>query len=57
MPGRSQVLLALLTVAVLGCTRDSARDVRQYSVDDFYKNTEYFGGSFSHDNTLGLDSP
>jgi dipeptidyl aminopeptidase/acylaminoacyl peptidase len=56
MPGRSQVLLALLTVAVLGCTGDSARDVRQYSVEEFYRNTEYFGGSFSHDNTQILVS-
>jgi dipeptidyl aminopeptidase/acylaminoacyl peptidase len=54
MPHRSLLPVALLTVALLGCARDDARDVRQYSVADFYKNIEYFGGSFSHDNTTLL---
>ncbi|MGH7469348.1 MAG: alpha/beta fold hydrolase [Longimicrobiales bacterium] len=45
----SLVLLPILVV--FGCARDPARDVRQYSVADFYRNVEYFGGSFSHDNT------
>ncbi|MGH7460979.1 MAG: prolyl oligopeptidase family serine peptidase, partial [Longimicrobiales bacterium] len=43
------VQLALVTLTILGCARDTAREVRQYSVADFYRNSEYFGSSFSHD--------
>ena len=47
--------LALVTLAA-ACARDTARDVPQYTVADFYQNDEYFGGSFSHDNARLLVS-
>jgi dipeptidyl aminopeptidase/acylaminoacyl peptidase len=52
----SVALAGLPLLVVLGCARDTARDVRQYSVADFYKNIDYLGGSFSHDNTKILVS-
>jgi hypothetical protein len=48
---RSSRLRALVLVTLAAaCARDTARDVPQYAVADFYQNDEYFGGSFSHDN-------
>ncbi|KPK07408.1 MAG: hypothetical protein AMS20_02855 [Gemmatimonas sp. SG8_28] len=38
------------------CAIDQSREVRQYSVEQFYENDQYFGGSFSHDNTRILVS-
>lgn len=45
-----------LLVGLAGCAGDAARDVTQYSVAQFYENNEYFGASFSHDNTRVLVS-
>ena len=45
-----------LLVGLAGCAGDAARDVTQYSVAQFYENDEYFGASFSHDNTRVLVS-
>jgi len=42
--------VALAVLVTVACSGDTAREVRQYSVADFYKNVSYFGGSFSHDN-------
>ncbi len=45
-----------LSVGIVGCTGDAARDVTQYSVAQFYENDQYFGASFSHDNARILVS-
>lgn len=47
--------LVFVTLAA-ACARDTAREVQQYTVADFYQNDEYFGGSFSHDYTRLLVS-
>lgn len=41
--------LALATVSVACTGADAPRTPAQYSIEDFYRNTEYFGASFSPD--------
>jgi dipeptidyl aminopeptidase/acylaminoacyl peptidase len=47
-------------VAVLGllsaCAVETGREVQQYTVEQFYENDDYFGGSFSYDNSQVLVS-
>ncbi len=48
---RPHPLILLLAVAVAGCSIDTVRQVRQYTIEDFYENDRFFGSSFSHDNS------
>lgn len=63
MKARAGLLVGLVGVALAACStpRETAtppptRTIAQYSVADFYKNSEYFGASFSADGTKILVS-
>lgn len=43
-------IIIFLTVLFVSCTQEQ-RPPKQYSIEDFYKNTRFFGGSFSPDET------
>jgi dipeptidyl aminopeptidase/acylaminoacyl peptidase len=48
-----KLLFLLAAMAGLSCseTKEPAREVKQYSIEQFYKSTEAFGGSFSSDDS------
>ena len=50
-------LLLLVSVLVISsCAQQAPREIKQYSIDEFYKNTRMFGGVFSDDESKLLVS-
>ncbi|MGD8869696.1 MAG: hypothetical protein PVI01_18900, partial [Gemmatimonadales bacterium] len=50
-------LAAFTALSLLAaCTVDTGREVAQYTVAQFFENDQYFGASFSHDNSRILVS-
>ena len=52
-----RVLLLLLVISFVACKEEEkSREIAQYSIDQFYKNTNIWGGSFSPDESKLLVS-
>ncbi|MCK4344527.1 MAG: S9 family peptidase [Bacteroidales bacterium] len=51
-----KILIVLLLFAMFACTPqgEKPREVKQYTIEQFYKNVNVFGGSFSPDESLLL---
>jgi len=51
-----QILIIVLILAMFACTPqgEKPREVKQYTIEQFYKNVNVFGGSFSPDESLLL---
>lgn len=51
-----QILIIVLLLSILACTPqgEKPREVKQYTIEQFYKNVNVFGGSFSPDESLLL---
>jgi protease II len=43
--------LILICTLLVSCSQKKPREVKQYSIDQFYKSTRIFGGSFNKDET------
>lgn len=42
-------LFFLIAICCFACTEQAPKEIKQYSIDEFYKNKRMFGGSFSAD--------
>jgi len=51
-----KILIVLLLLSILACTPqgEKPKEVKQYTIEQFYKNVNVFGGSFSPDESLLL---
>jgi dipeptidyl aminopeptidase/acylaminoacyl peptidase len=51
-----QILIIVLLISILACTQqgEKPKEVKQYTIEQFYKNLNIFGGSFSPDESLLL---
>lgn len=48
---KNSLFLFTLAMTMLSCKQEKAREVTQYSIEQFYNNTRYSGGVFSPDET------
>ncbi|HZV68716.1 MAG TPA: S9 family peptidase [Saprospiraceae bacterium] len=46
-----QLSLLLLALFIFSCKKEEKKQVNQYTIEQFYANTSYSGGSFSNDET------
>ena len=53
---RFPTIALVLTAGITACLPETVRDVPQYTIEQLYQNDDYFGGSFSHDNSRLLVS-
>ena len=48
---KNLIYLLLLSMAITSCKKEQARQVNQYTIEQFYANTRFEGGTFSADET------
>jgi Tol biopolymer transport system component len=48
---KNLLYLPLMLLALASCKKEDARQIAQYSIEQFYANTRFSGGNFSPDET------
>src|SRR5688572_1782716 len=51
IPMKNLIYLFLFSLTIPSCKKEEARQVNQYTIEQFYANTRFGGGTFSADET------